>query len=459
MALSTQECQLISVHSDKALDLLDDKAVIRSADAEASNQQWRITPLRGDKDGEERAIGEHEYAIKSMTREGKCLSEEGGSRNHIVLSDYSGAAHQRWRITPVTGQQGEYRIENVKHRHALDVSFARKDDNTKVTGYRWHGRAHQRWRLQPLPQDVKTGGEEKTAEELRDDLRDRGLKVSGKKDELVARLHSHDAEATARLAQAQAESEAEAGSAGHREMTAEQLRDELRDRGLKVSGSKAELVDRLRRNDSKAAAATAQADTDHASPAESETEEDSPGEADTDQDPAAEAATEQGAPAEAQTEQAALTEPEKLKRTLEDLSGQSADLDVSALKDEVMDRLREHGGAGAADEQTQPRTEPRTGGRMPTARQRTTDRLVQIVGQYRYPSHQVLDRLERSLRTRSDLEAYALILSKITESQRYPSLRVLDRLECCALAHELAASTHMQDDDGAGCEAWPATMR
>jgi hypothetical protein len=77
---------------------------------------------------------------------------------------------------------------------------------------------------------------------------------------------------------------------------------------------------------------------------------------------------------------------------------------------------------------------------MPTARQRAADRLVKIVGEHRYPSHQLLDRLERSLRTPQDLDAYAWILSNIAEGQRYPSLRLLDRLDSCALAREVSAS-------------------
>lgn len=76
-----------------------------------------------------------------------------------------------------------------------------------------------------------------------------------------------------------------------------------------------------------------------------------------------------------------------------------------------------------------------------TVRQRATDRLVRTIAQHRYPSHQLLDRLEGSLRTREDLEAYSLILMALTDGQRYPSLRLLDRLDQCALALELSAPT------------------
>lgn len=83
---------------------------------------------------------------------------------------------------------------------------------------------------------------------------------------------------------------------------------------------------------------------------------------------------------------------------------------------------------------------------MTTVRQRATHRLVRTIAQHRYPSHQLLDRLEGSLRTREDLDAYSLILSELTRGQRYPSLRLLDRLDRCALAHELSAPTGEDED-------------
>lgn len=84
---------------------------------------------------------------------------------------------------------------------------------------------------------------------------------------------------------------------------------------------------------------------------------------------------------------------------------------------------------------------------MPTTRQRAAHRLVQTIAQHRYPSHQLLDRLESSLRTREDLDAYAAMLVAMTEGQRYPSLRLLDRLDQAALAHEMTAPTGDDEDD------------
>lgn len=84
---------------------------------------------------------------------------------------------------------------------------------------------------------------------------------------------------------------------------------------------------------------------------------------------------------------------------------------------------------------------------MPTVRQRATDRMVRTIAQHRHPSHQLLDRLEGSLRTREDLEAYSLILDRLTEGQRYPSPQMLDRLELVALAHELTEDRADDNDD------------
>lgn len=57
----------------------------------------------------------------------------------------------------------------------------------------------------------------------------------------------------------------------------------------------------------------------------------------------------------------------------------------------------------------------------------------------------MLDRLEFSLRSSDDLEAYAWLLERSMEGQRYPSLRMLDRLDQAALAHEFL--THNDDED------------
>lgn len=76
---------------------------------------------------------------------------------------------------------------------------------------------------------------------------------------------------------------------------------------------------------------------------------------------------------------------------------------------------------------------------MATVRQELTTRLVRTIAMQRYPSPQVLDRLEESLRTLEDVEAYAWMLQRLLdEHERHPSRPLLDRLNQCALSLELA---------------------
>lgn len=86
---------------------------------------------------------------------------------------------------------------------------------------------------------------------------------------------------------------------------------------------------------------------------------------------------------------------------------------------------------------------------MTTARQRATSRLVASVTQQRHPSHQMLDRLEGSLRTKEDLEAYTYLLDVLIGDQRHPSPRMLDRIDRAALVHELldARENDQEQDD------------
>ena len=97
-----------------------------------------------------------------------------------------------------------------------------------------------------------------TVVELKDALRAQGKPVSGKKADLIARLATplaqiQAARATARAAGAQKAHQTRAAVSPHRKnydgMKVEELKGALRARGLKVSGTKSELVRRLAYND------------------------------------------------------------------------------------------------------------------------------------------------------------------------------------------------------------------
>jgi hypothetical protein len=97
-----------------------------------------------------------------------------------------------------------------------------------------------------------------TVVELKDALRAQGKPVSGKKADLIARLATplaqiQAARATARAAGAQKAHQTRAAVSPHRKnydgMKVDELKAALRTRGLKVSGTKSELVRRLAYND------------------------------------------------------------------------------------------------------------------------------------------------------------------------------------------------------------------
>lgn len=82
-----------------------------------------------------------------------------------------------------------------------------------------------------------------------------------------------------------------------------------------------------------------------------------------------------------------------------------------------------------------------------TVRQQFADRMVRTIARTRHPSHQMLQRLERSLRTREDLEAYGWLVLRLTDGQRHPSPRMLDRLDRCARTLELLDQYAPSEDD------------
>lgn len=62
-------------------------------------------------------------------------------------------------------------------------------------------------------------------------------------------------------------------------------------------------------------------------------------------------------------------------------------------------------------------------------RQQLTEDLLQQIEGMRFPSAAQLDRIERLISTREELEHYIAILTQRVEGTRFPAGHMLDRLE------------------------------
>ncbi|HEY3551418.1 MAG TPA: hypothetical protein VGK69_10250 [Gaiellaceae bacterium] len=62
-------------------------------------------------------------------------------------------------------------------------------------------------------------------------------------------------------------------------------------------------------------------------------------------------------------------------------------------------------------------------------RQQVTETLLQEIQETRFPSAAQLDRIERLISTREELEDYIAILMHTVQSTKFPAGHMLDRLE------------------------------
>jgi hypothetical protein len=65
---------------------------------------------------------------------------------------------------------------------------------------------------------------------------------------------------------------------------------------------------------------------------------------------------------------------------------------------------------------------------MPTLQDRYLAILMERVRQDRYPSHQLLDRIENAFWTPEQIATYVDVLLEKVDESWYPSLRLLDRI-------------------------------
>ena len=75
---------------------------------------------------------------------------------------------------------------------------------------------------------------------------------------------------------------------------------------------------------------------------------------------------------------------------------------------------------------------------MPTPQERYYELVLEKVAADRYPSGELMDRLEASVGNREELEEYLDMLLDKVERDHYPSKQMLDRVLGLALALERA---------------------
>jgi hypothetical protein len=83
---------------------------------------------------------------------------------------------------------------------------------------------------------------------------------------------------------------------------------------------------------------------------------------------------------------------------------------------------------------------------MATAQQRLYDVLMERVSTDRYPSHQLLDRIEQSLYTADQIVGYVEMLIEKIDQSWYPSGQLLDRVQ--RMLAVAAAAAEARELDG-----------
>jgi hypothetical protein len=73
---------------------------------------------------------------------------------------------------------------------------------------------------------------------------------------------------------------------------------------------------------------------------------------------------------------------------------------------------------------------------MATAQERYYDLVLEKVADDRYPSGELMDRLEAAIASREQLEDYLAVLLEKIEADHYPSKQMLDRVHRLSLQLE-----------------------
>jgi hypothetical protein len=186
-------------------------------------------------------------AVAMMNDVGEMIASSDEAWSHLTVKELRDELRNRG--LPTTGKKAE--LVSLLAESDMDIVEDAQDDEASET-----------FTANAIPEEV---WEEEieieiadwsafTAAELKAELDSRGLPASGKKSDLVARLEEDDLTADffeegdlMEFLEDEAETPAETApdSVDYNTLTVAELKDELRQRGLRLSGKKSELVERL----------------------------------------------------------------------------------------------------------------------------------------------------------------------------------------------------------------------
>ena len=150
-------------------------------------------------------------------------------------SEFSGLEKKKKTVIPkFEGPYGEFTVKQLKDKCksvGLKVGGKKIDLINRLSDFD-SGKT-----VTPVVENAQKGPYAGlTVKELKEKLKDRGLKVGGKKNELIERLNDSDNED---------DNELEDGEIDYSKWKVKELRQEGEPRGLKTTGNKSDLVDRL----------------------------------------------------------------------------------------------------------------------------------------------------------------------------------------------------------------------
>ena len=155
-------------------------------------------------------------------------------------SEFSGLQKKKPAAPKFEGPYGDFTVKQLKEKCkavGLKVGGKKTDLIERLAGF-------DKGEVVPKALDqVKEGPYAGlTVKELKEKLKEKGLKVGGKKTELIDRLNESDNES-------ESESDSDCDEENYSKMTVKQLKEECDSRGLSKSGKKADLIGRLQIDD------------------------------------------------------------------------------------------------------------------------------------------------------------------------------------------------------------------